>query len=532
MKAKDSSPRRLYGFDIKALRACVESHYPILYLVTFEDEQCDQVIRRLADDRKVVEWNLALGCVDFVNKVPLTGYAFGGEDEDDDYLDLPAALSNFLKQDDLNNRFIVIRHAHAILPNCPQAVSRLRALVGRIIDDKGPRATIFLVSSRRYIAPELEPFITVFDQDAPDEGEIKRIIDDHAGAYAYSIEDAVVTKLVTACRGLSEYEITRLLNRGYQRNDGMVGADDVELVIEEKKQIVKKSGALEMVSATAEMDEVGGLEGLKVWLRQKAKVMDSLADAKQFGIETPKGMMIVGMPGCGKSLTAKATSALFGLPLLRLDVGALMGRYVGDSEENMRNALRLAETVSPCVLWVDEIEKAFTGIGGNNTGSEITSRLFGYFLTWMQEKTKPVFVVATANNISVLPPELLRKGRFDETFYVDFPDTKEREAILKVHYGKRGRDIKEVDVAALATSTEGFSGADLEGVVKDAIERAFVDGKRKVVKEDLLHAIDSNRPHAEMMEEERKELRKIYETKGIRNASSAQESSLPKVALD
>ena len=496
--------------DIEALRSCVESHYPVLYLVTFEDEQCDRVIRDLADGRKVLEWNLALGCVDF----------FDPKERQTRYLDLPAALSNFLDQQ-LDNHFIVIRDAHSILPNSPEAVSRLRNLIRRIIHDDTTKATIFLISSKRYIAPELEPFITVFDSEPPGEDEIKRLIGHHAVAYGYDVDEAVAARLVVACRGLSEYEITRLLNRGFQR-DGIVGADDIELVIEEKKQIVKRSGTLEMVSSTAEMDEVGGLEGLKAWLRQKAKVMNDLAEARRFGIETPKGMVIVGMPGCGKSLTAKATSALFGLPLLRLDVGALMGRYVGDSEENMRDALRLAETVSPCVLWVDEIEKAFTGIGSSNGGgSEITSRLFGYFLTWMQEKTKPVFVVATANDISVLPPELLRKGRFDETFYVDFPDEEERAAILEVHYAKRDRDIGAIDLTALSRETKGFSGADLEGVVKDAIERAFVDGKRKVAMEDLRDAIDSNRRHARMMKDRAKELRDKYEEMGIRSASSS-----------
>ena len=168
--------------------------------------------------------------------------------------------------------------------------------------------------------------------------------------------------------------------------------------------------------------------------------MVDLSRARKFGVETPKGAVIVGMPGCGKSLTAKATSARLGLPLLRLDIGSLMGRYVGDSEANMRRALALAETVSPCVLWVDELEKAFTGIGGGaSAGSEITSRLFGYFLTWMQENTKPVFVLATANDVSALPPELLRKGRFDEIFYVDFPNQAERTEILEVHLKKRGK---------------------------------------------------------------------------------------------
>lgn len=503
--------------DLEALRSCVESHYPILYLVTFEDELCDQDIRSLADDRTIFEWNLALGCVDFKTKRGQTHY-----------MDLPAALSNYLDQD-LDNHFVVIRDAHLVLPDSPLAVSRLRMLVSRIVYDNGTKATIFLVSSQAYVAPELAPFITVFDQEPPDEQGVRALIDDHARAYEYDIEDDVAKKLVTACRGLSEYEINRLLNRGYQK-DGIVGYDDLRLVVEEKRQIVKKSGILEMVSSPEEreereerkerkaMEEVGGLDNLKDWLTKKNEVMANLAEANEFGVDTPKGMMIVGMPGCGKSLTAKATSTLFRLPLLRLDVGALMGRYVGDSEANMRRALHLAETVSPCVLWVDELEKAFTGIGGGGAGSEVTSRLFGYFLTWMQEKTKPVFVVATANDISALPPELLRKGRFDEMFYVDFPNKKERAEILQVHLKKRRIDVGADDVAELARKTEDFSGAALEGIVKDAIEQAFV--KRREVTRDIIDgAINSNVRYASMMKDRVTELRDEYQKMGIRNAS-------------
>ena len=222
-----------------------------------------------------------------------------------------------------------------------------------------------------------------------------------------------------------------------------VGTDDVELAVEEKRQIVKKSGILEMVSAAEGIDDIGGLEELKTWLKRKAAILADLTRAKDFGVDTPKGVMIVGMPGCGKSLTAKAASTLFGLPLLRLDVGSLMGKYVGESESNMRRALQLADAVSPCVLWVDEVEKAFAGIGG--AGAETTSRLFGHFLTWMQEKTKPVFVVATANAIANLPPELLRKGRFDEIFYVDFPSKAERAEILHVHLRKRAQEERGID---------------------------------------------------------------------------------------
>ena len=491
------------------MRSYVESHYPILYLVTFEEEAGDSLIGGLAGDRKVLEWNMARGFVQFDNKAPMTP----------DYMDLPAALDNWLDQE-LDNYFLVVRDAHLALRDNPLAITRLKALAHRIIRDDSVTATVFLVSSQPCVPPELEKLITVFDPPPPEEDEIERIIRDYGADYGLSVDKEVTSKLVLAFRGLSEYEITRLLNRGYQR-DGDIDVGDVELVIDEKRQLVKKSGILEMVAVAEGMDDIGGLEGLKAWLEQKAEIMADLPRARKFGVETPKGAMIVGMPGCGKSLTAKATSARLGLPLLRLDIGSLMGRYVGDSEANMRRALGLAETVSPCVLWVDELEKAFTGIGGGSTssGSEITSRLFGYFLTWMQEKTKPVFVLTTANDVSALPPELLRKGRFDEIFYVDFPDENERAAILEVHLRKRKKDGPRVDVKQLARKTKGFSGADLEGVVKDAIEDAFLKGKAELNTDHLLRSMEKNRSHAMMMKDKAEEYRKRFKEMGIRNAS-------------
>ena len=491
------------------MRSHVESRYPILYLVTFEEETGDSLIGDLADDRKVLEWNMARGFVHFDNKTPMTP----------DYKDLPAALDNWLDQE-LDNHFLIVRDAHLALRDNPLAVARLKALANRIIHEDSVTATVFLVSSQSCVPPELEKFITVFDQPPPEEDEIERIIRNYGTNSGLDVDDEVTSKLVLAFRGLSKYEIKCLLNRGYQQ-DGDIDINDIELVIGEKKQIVKKSGILEMVSVTEGMDDIGGLEGLKAWLEQKAKIMADLPRARKFGVETPKGAMIVGMPGCGKSLTAKATSARLGLPLLRLDIGSLMGRYVGDSEANMRRALKLAETVSPCVLWVDELEKAFTGIGGGSTsaGSEITSRLFGYFLTWMQEKTKPVFVLTTANDVSALPPELLRKGRFDEIFYVDFPNEDERAAILKVHLKKRKKDGPRTDVKQLARQTDGFSGADLEGVVKDAIEDAFLEGEAQLDTGHLHRSMEKNKSHAMMMKDKAKEYRKRFKEMGIRNAS-------------
>ena len=501
------------------MRSHVQAHYPILYFVTFEEKAADSLIKYLAEGRKILEWNMSRGLVHFGGMEPMgTG----------DHTELSSALDNWLDQP-LDGHFLVVRDAHLALHDDPLAVARLKALANRIVRDDEVFATVFLVSSQRLVPPELERFITVFDEELPDEDEIGQIIRRHCDEQrrydeqGWNVDEELASKLVLAFLGLSKYQITLLLNRGYQEN-GKIDIGDIDLVIEEKKQIVKKSGILEMVSVTEGMDDIGGLGALKAWLEQKAKIMANLTRARNFGVETPKGAMIVGMPGCGKSLTAKATATRLGLPLLRLDIGSLMGRYVGDSEANMRRALTLAETVSPCVLWVDEVEKAFTGVGGGsaNSGSEVTSRLFGHFLTWMQEKTKPVFVLTTANDVSVLPPELLRKGRFDEIFYVDFPKEDERAAILQVHLRKRQKNGSGIDVKHLARETEGFSGADLEGMVKDAIEEAFLEGEAELNAGHLRAAMEKNRSHALMMERKAKEYRARLREMGIRDAAGDQ----------
>ena len=248
--------------------------------------------------------------------------------------------------------------------------------------------------------------------------------------------------------------------------------------------MIKKSGILEMVNFDERIEDIGGLENLKKWLTRKAKIFSRLDEARKHKVDIPGGVLILGMPGCGKSLTAKATARLFNSPLIRLDVGRLMGKYIGESEDNMRRALRLAEAVSPCVLWVDELEKAFAGIGGDSSG--VTTRLFGQFLTWMQEKKSSVFVVATANDISKLPPEFLRKGRFDELFFVDLPNESERRKILEIHLKKRDKFSTSIDLQRVSRDTQGFNGADLEGIIREASETAFIDGKDEITTELLM----------------------------------------------
>ena len=275
-----------------------------------------------------------------------------------------------------------------------------------------------------------------------------------------------------------------------------------------------------MIPLKENINEIGGLENLKNWLQRKSKVYREINKAKAFGVDMPKGVLIAGVPGCGKSLSAKVTANLFEVPLLRLDIGKILGKYVGESEENMRKAISLAEAISPCVLWVDELEKAFAGIGSGGEGNEVTVRLFGAFLTWMQEKTSSVFVIATANDITKLPPELMRKGRFDEIFFVGLPNEEERKKIFEIHIKKRRvNDFSEIDISKLVAKTKGYSGADIEGVVKEAIENAFTDGKEKISTEYILNAISETHSLSEIMKESLDSMSRIYEDRKFKNAS-------------
>ncbi|MCK9620252.1 MAG: AAA family ATPase [Methylobacter sp.] len=420
--------------------------------------------------------------------------------------------------EDLTNHFLIIKDAHLAMRDNPLVIARLKALANKLLHNSETKATVLLISSQACIPPELEKFITLFDLPLPDEEKIRAVINDLIGRLGETIDAKSLTELTLAFRGLSEHEITQLLYRGFQQ-DGEINSDDVALVLHEKEQIIKKSGILDMVSSVEKLENIGGLMQLKKWLKQKANILHNLTDARAFGVEDPKGVMIVGMPGCGKSLTAKATASLFKLPLLRLDVGSLMGKYVGESESNMRRALQLAEAVSPCVLWVDELEKAFVGIGSGNAGSEVATRLFGYFLTWMQDKTGAVFVLATANDISALPPELLRKGRFDEIFYVDFPTRDEREGIFAIHLKKRNKNSITIDVKKLAEKTDGFSGADIEAVVKEAIEVAFVDNRTALTTERLITVINNTHPLKIVMKDKVQEYADKFNNLKIKPAS-------------
>jgi SpoVK/Ycf46/Vps4 family AAA+-type ATPase len=367
---------------------------------------------------------------------------------------------------------------------------------------------------------EIEKYITVLEMDYLSTKEIRKIIETFINSNSLqNINANLLEEMSVAFKGLSEFEINNILALGYAE-DGELTRKDLSLIFDQKQQMIKKAGILEMIPLKETMNDIGGLENLKVWLTRKSQVFKNIGKAQAFGVDMPKGVLIAGVPGCGKSLSAKAAAKLFEVPLIRLDMGKIMGKYVGESEGNMRKAISLAEAISPCVLWIDELEKAFAGIGGDGGGAEVTTRLFGNFLTWMQEKESPVFVVATANDITKLPPELLRKGRFDEIFYVGIPNDNERKKIFEIHIGKRRKaDLSNMDISKLVSVTKGYSGADIEGVVKEGIETAFADDKNVVTTDEILNVIKDTHSLSEIMKGSLEKMSKEYEIRKYKNAS-------------
>lgn len=492
---------------VDILTSYVDALHPIIYINHFDFKVIDDVISKISEKAKKVEFNNALGFVDFQDKHPM----------------LEASLESFLKQTmDYGfdrETFVILKDVHNELKN-PKVIALLKKIAEDNVYREGYRETVFIVSEVLVIPEELENLITIFDVPLPDLNEIKGIVADYAKDLDIKVESDVVDEIALSFKGLNEFQIQQILNLAY-RDGGDIKASDKQLIITEKQQLVKKAGMLEIVNFHEKVDDIGGLNNLKQWLRRKAEIFKDLDRAIKFGVDVPKGILIVGMPGCGKSLTAKATANLFELPLVRLDVGRLLGKYVGESENNMRKALKLAEAISPCVLWIDELEKAFAGVGSSIGGNEVTTRLFGQFLTWMQEKESSVFIVATANNIAKMPPEFMRRGRFDELFFVDLPDPDERRSILRIHLEKRGKWNSKIDTITLTKKTDGYSGVDLEAVVKNAIEEAFVNDVPVITTNDLLNSVKKTKSISVTLKDKIDELRKDIQKYDFMEANCA-----------
>ncbi|MBR0290198.1 MAG: AAA family ATPase [Selenomonadaceae bacterium] len=492
----------------------MDAGFPILWLETFEEAKADRIIAQAARNQNfsVIECN-ARGLF----------FTATGERTKND---LSTALNNFIESPpmakekfDLNRKILVIKDATKKLEQS-DAASRLKYLA-ELITSGELDARIIIVAPLVVLPKEIEHLITLLSMDYPTESEISALIKNFCEQMGLPTpRQDLLQRLVDAFKGMPEFEIRNVLALAVAEN-GAIAEQDLSLIHEQKKQIVQKSGVLEMIEVEKNFfAETGGLENLKRYLMRKQKIFSNMTAAEKFGVDRPKGVLIAGLPGCGKSLSVKAAASLFKIPLIQLDMGRLMGKYVGESEANLRRAIKQADAIAPCILWLDELEKAFAGVGGQGVNAELTTRLMGTFLTWMQEKKSLTFVIATLNTIKNIPPEFLRRGRFDEVFYVDLPSEDERTEILRIHIGRRRpNDLPRIDLQKIAQMTDGFSGADLEGVVKDTVEETFNQELSTLTDDALIDAVNQTHPLSETMRDEIAEMRDDYAKRSFKNAS-------------
>jgi len=457
------------------LNIYLRARFTLIVIVTTEEERALEGIKSVCSNSHRICW-----CWDAADHFkPLTD---GGAAP-------PAAkdpLSALEQIDKADGELVaVLKDFHDCWGNA-QIKRKLRNLAHRL---KYTKKTIIITTPIAKLPEELKDETVCAEFPMPQIAELEEVLKKLTSTPGVKINLTTLgrEKLVQAAVGLTTSQAQRVFAKAIVK-DGVLDDRDIDLVTDEKKQIIRETEALEFYSVKETPDDVGGLDVLKEWLRLRERAFSK--EAEQYGLPAPKGIALIGIPGTGKSLTAKMIGGLWRLPLLRLDVGALFGSYVGQSEERTRRVLHLAETVSPCVLWIDEMEKALAH-GSSDSGT--STRVFGSILTWMQEKTAPCFVVATANDISSLPPELLRRGRFDEIFFLDLPTAKERREILAVHIKKRRRMPRDFDIEALAGASEGYVGSEIEQAVIDAMYLGF-DGKREFTTDDVLAALRKQVP--------------------------------------
>ncbi|MHB9298007.1 SUMF1/EgtB/PvdO family nonheme iron enzyme [Fusobacterium polymorphum] len=492
----------------------LKARRPIIWVNSGDYKEIDTIVKeatRNYKDKAIYEYR-AFGAVDFETKV-----------KEESITDLYSFLDTLYSEGIKTNVFLLIKNAEEEMKDSKN-IAYIKKIAETRYSSPDYNFTIIVVSETETVPKELEKFTSILDIPNMSKDEIETYILKFSKDNNIKVDEKDVGEVAISLKGLTKLEIDHVLNMIIESKNN-ISISGRDIIIKEKGQIIKKSSILEIIDFKEKIEDIGGLEGLKEWLKSKAQVFRRLDEAKKFGVDTPKGVLLVGMPGCGKSLAAKASARLFNVPLLRLDIGRLLGKYVGESEHNMRVALKTAESISPCILWIDEIEKAFAGINQDGGASDITKRLFGQFLTWLQEKENTVFVVATANDITAFPPEFLRKGRFDEVFFIDFPNEEEREKIFKIHLEKRGKLNDKIDIKELAKETIGYCGADIEEVVKMTVETIFnvedIENEEdsKLMTQDLLDSIKSIDSLSNILADKIEVLKKGYEKFKIKSAS-------------
>lgn len=507
---------------VKDIEHLVRARYPLIWVNSHEEARVVKAVAEVAANTKMEWycWACTTGLVDRNDQVK----ADCREPQD--------VLEHVLKS---NERAIyVLRDFHPYLareyPLRCTVVRRLRDIADHL---RTQTKNVILLSPIPEIPIELSKDVYVVDFPLPNREQLgvvlDKLISDLGGSggkqYELTLTEDERDAVIASALGLTENEASDAFAHCLVTKRRL----DPAFIANEKEQIIRKSGVLEYYQQVKNMDDVGGLEVLKEWLRRREKSFSE--DAARAGIPMPRGLLLAGVQGCGKSLVAKAVASLWRMPLLKMDVGRVFGGIVGESEQNVRQATKLAEAVAPCVLWLDEVEKGFAGVeSSSQLDSGVTARVFGHFLTWLQEKRAPVFVIATSNRVQVLPPEFSRKGRFDDIFFVDLPSEQERTEIFRIHLEQRRRDQQaedrllspdEFDLDALAKAAEGFSGSEIEEAIKDAIHVAYADGGRKPKTDDILRALSETVPLSRTYEEDIRVLRDWAKTRA-RPASRSQ----------
>jgi len=519
------------------LQSLIRAHYPIIHINTHEEDRCLHTVRQIARELGFVVfgWSASRGChfiwqgPEPVDRMP------DGPD-----VDLAIAISFFESQAGTHSRdaagylFVLLDPYPYLSDSSENSVHRRRLRDFAInIRTNNYRANCLIISPVPQIPGELEKEVTIIDFPLPDRAEIQSYFAAFAENFSSQFptkankDPHIVEKLVDASLGLTLTEIEGALARAVLE-DFSFSPDDVEKIFRQKQQIVRRSGVLDYIDTSAlTLSDIGGLDHLKEWLRMRAATLSRRARA--FGIEAPKGVLVAGIPGCGKSWSAKCIAASWHLPLVRLDMGRVYSALVGSSEEHMREAIRTAEAIAPCILWMDEIEKGLPRTGAYVGDSGVSLRILGKFLTWMQEKTEAVFVFATANQIDQLPPELLRKGRFDEIFFVDLPTDEERRQIIEIHLRRARREPRRFDMTELVRlsgpthfgENVSLTGAEIAAWINEALIRAFDRAEAELVVDDFRAVAEQTVPLAQMRRDDIRLMREWASGHAVRATSVA-----------
>lgn len=515
-----------YKKSQRELNEMIKAGFPFVYVVTDDEAPVVDSALKVSDFHKknklrnydVVTWNATSGTI------------FENKEENVDKKHNPTTILNFIK-DYEGDAIFVLHDFHTFLKNSPE---RVLALKDTILSIKEPLTDNF--SLKRYqsfhnghykhiiiTAPiecmeqELNKLMNILYFKTPGRQEIQAILNDliQSSTKNKNLTQDERNKIIDASLGLTEMEMLNAYSRSLVSTETK-GRLDPNMIKHQKKQIINKEGLLDFHEPNVKMDDIGGLTNLINWVK-KRRVAYNETLREKYLLDYPKGLLMTGIQGCGKSYTTKAIASFLDMPLIQLDMGQMMNKWVGESESNIRKAISLAESISPCVLWVDEIDKAIPDPSSGGT-HEVTKRILSTLLTWLQEKEKPVFVIATANNIDHLPPELMRKGRFDEIFFIDLPSHDDRKAIFSVHLTKKGYDPKTFDLNHLAERSDGYSGSEIESIVNESLfEAAF---QETVLTDQLLEKeIENTNPLSKTMKEKIDKIRGWAQKNNIRLAN-------------